>query len=259
MDAIVANLAAITQDLKNLTHDSSDDLEATLSRISEMTDKISRGEGTVGRLINDDSTVDKANTVLDNLSDITQSYFSMQTQLGWHLEYLGRAGTAKNYVDIRIKPRPDKFFQFSVVHDPNPPGSTSFETEIFNTNGTITTVEKETTDFDKTRFSAQLGKQFDDFTVRGGLIESTGGFGVDYTKGPVEVKVEAFDFGDGNTHLKATSQLNVTRSLFVVGGVDNPTGQGQNGQADYFFGGGLRFTDEDINSLFGGAALILGR
>lgn len=257
MNAIVENLAALSGDLRRISHESGADVEEALSRIAAITKRVDEGEGTVGRLLNDEATIDKANRVLDNLEDITRTYFSFKTELGYHLEYLGRAGTAKNYINLKFRPRPDKFFLFGVVHNPNPPGSSSFETEIFETDGLTTTVEKETVSFDKIRFNAQLGKTFSDITVRGGLIESTGGVGVDYTKGPVIVRTEAYNFGEGNVHLKAFTELNVTNSLFLLGGVDDITSRDSG--VDYFFGAGLRFTDEDINSLFGGASLLLSR
>lgn len=257
MNAIVENLAALSADLRRISHESGADVEEALSRIAAITKRVDEGEGTVGRLLNDEATIDKANRVLDNLEDITHTYFSFKTELGYHLEYLGRAGTAKNYVNIKLKPRPDKFFTFGVVHNPNPPGSSSFETEIFDTDGVTTTVEKETVEFKKIRFNAQLGKSFSDFTVRGGLIESTGGVGVDYTKGPVTLRTDAYNFGDSNVHLKAMAELNLTNSIFVLGGVDDITSRDSG--VDYFFGAGLRFTDEDINSLFGGASLLLAR
>lgn len=256
MDAIITNLAALTADLRGLSHEGGEDLEVALARISEITEKINSGQGTIGRLINDDGTIEKTDQVLNNLQDITSTYFSMKTTVGYHLEYLARSGSAKSYITFKLRPRPDKFFKFDVVFDPNPPGSTSNETEIIETGGTTTTVFREKTTFDKVRFSAQLGKTFRDFTLRGGLIESTGGFGVDYHRGPVAVKFEAFDFGGGNPHLKAMTELNITRSIYILGGVDDITGKRS---TDWFFGAGLRFTDEDVNSLFGGAALILSR
>jgi phospholipid/cholesterol/gamma-HCH transport system substrate-binding protein len=256
MDAVVSNLAALTADLRHLSSEGGEDLEVALQRISEITGKVNEGQGTIGRLINDDSTVEKTNEVLDNLSDVTRTYFGMQAVLGYHLEYLGEAGSAKNYFSIQLKPRPDKYFEFGVVYNPNPPGSTSTSTEVIETNGVTTTINRETTDFSKVRFNALLAKQFDDFTVKGGLIESTGGVGVDYERGPAALRFDAYDFGDGNAHLKAMAELNVTPAFYILGGADDLTGKQRR---DYFFGAGLRFGDEDIKSLLGGAALFLSR
>ncbi len=259
MDSIVSNLAALTEDLRRISGESGEEVEVALKRINEITDKINSGKGTLGQLVSDDTTIEKANEILNNVSDITRTYSSMKTEIGYHLEYLARAGDAKNYVDIKIKPRPDKFFMFGVNYDPNPPPSTSNETQVIGTNGTVTTVNTTTDSFNTVRFSAQLGKKFHDFTVRGGLIESTGGFGIEYNKGPVAVKFEMFDFGSSQSgpHMKAMTELNVTKSLYLLGGIDD-FANGDQGP-DYFFGAGIRLTDDDIKALFSGAAAVISR
>lgn len=100
------------------------------------------------------------------------------------------------------------------------------------------------------KLSPDLPKKFYDFTIRGGIIESTGGVGFDYNKGPFGIQFEAFDFADQQRpHLKAMGTVNVTKSIYLLGGVDDFIAKGQT--PDWFFGAGLRFVDDDIKSLFG--------
>lgn len=252
MNAIVQNLAALTADLKHLSATGGPEIEAALKRISALTESVEKGEGTIGRLLKDDETVERANKVLANLEDITSTYFSMQTELGYHIE-AGGGGNVRNYAEFRLKPRPDKFFLFGVVHDNNPPASTSDSVETFDTDGTVTVVAREKTTFDKIRFNAQLGKTFNDFTIRGGVIESKGGLGMDYAKGPVIIKTDIFDFGGSNVRIKSFAELNVTNSFYLLGGVDDISSRVDG--PNWFMGLGVRLTDSDINSLFGGAAI----
>jgi phospholipid/cholesterol/gamma-HCH transport system substrate-binding protein len=257
MNVMIANLRDLSENLRDLSKSSSADVESTLAQIDDITTKINKGEGTLGRLLNDDSTVEKTNEFLDNLSDITGGIYRLQTELGYHMEYLGTSNDVKNYVSFKLQPRPDKFFLFEVVHDPSPPASTSTQiTNITNPDGTVTTVSTEVEDFNEVRFSAEFGKKFKDFTLRGGLIESTGGFGVDYEKGPIGLAFSAFDFTNSRPHLKFLTQLNITPSLYILGGVDDFISSEHD--PDWLLGFGLRFTDDDIKSLIGAAAGAAG-
>jgi phospholipid/cholesterol/gamma-HCH transport system substrate-binding protein len=254
MEAVVANMRALTDQLRALSATSTPDIEIALKRIAEITDKVNSGQGTVGKLFNDPQTIDKTNEILDTVNDLTSGIKRIETEINYHMEYLGSTKDVKNYIGLRFQPRPDKFFLFEIVHDPNPSPSTSNQiTTVTTAGGATSTITTETQDFKKVRFSAELGKKLYDFTLRGGLIESTGGFGIDYTKGPVALQFSAFDFSADRPHLKILSQLNLTRSIFFVAGLDDFISQ-EHG-LDWFFGAGVRFTDEDIKSLLGTASL----
>ena len=102
------------------------------------------------------------------------------------------------------------------------------------------------------RFSAQLAKKFYDFQVRGGMIESSGGFGFDYTKGVVGVHFDAFDFSTRfgeRPHLKAWANLDLTKNFYLVGGADDIINRDTPG--DWFVGVGFRLVDEDFKGLLG--------
>ncbi|MCC7345077.1 MAG: MCE family protein [Deltaproteobacteria bacterium] len=254
MEAVVANMRALTDQLRSFSATSTPDIEIALKRIAEITDKVNSGQGSFGKLVNDPQTIEKTNEILDTVNDLTSGIKRIETEINYHMEYLGSTKDVKNYVGLRFQPRPDKFFLFEVVHDPNPsPSDKTQITTVTTAGGATSTITAETQDFNKVRFSAQLGKKLYDFTLRGGLIESTGGFGVDYTKGPVNLQLSAFDFSADRPHLKFLSQLNLTRSLFLVAGLDDFISR-EHG-LDWFFGAGVRFTDEDIKSLLGTASL----
>ncbi|HCU25315.1 MAG TPA: hypothetical protein DF383_09870 [Deltaproteobacteria bacterium] len=252
MNTIVVNLRGLSSDLRSLYANTSGDIETSLNRISQIAQKVDSGQGTIGRLINDPSTIKKTNEALDNINELTGGFRRMEAELSYHLEYLGTTGDVKNYFSFKLSPGPDKFFRFGVVYDPNPPPTKSTQvTTVTTGSGATSVIETETQDFDKVRFTAELGKKWREFTVHGGLIESTGGVGIDYDRGPVSLQFSAFDFTNG-PHLKFLTQLNLLRSLFVVGGVDDFLNRDH--APDWFLGAGVRFTDEDIKSLIGGAA-----
>lgn len=258
LNSIIRNMADLTTELKELIRESRGDVNDSTANIASITQKIDEGRGTVGRLVNDGETVDKLNASLDNLSEALGGFQSTELGLGFHTEYLNKSKDFKNYVSLEVKPTPSESVLIDLISDPNP--DTSREKRISNVTvgGTTTTVttENENLNRDQTLFSAQLAKRFYDFRVRGGIIESKGGVGFDYMPGYLGLHAEAFDFeNDFNEkpHLKFTGAVNLTQNLFVLGGMDDPLNPTQ--ETDFFFGGGFRFVDENIKSLFGLARL----
>jgi phospholipid/cholesterol/gamma-HCH transport system substrate-binding protein len=259
-DKISDNLAELTAAFRGTVVDSRENVEESLARIASITKKVDEGKGTVGKLVNDDETVNKLNEAVDNLNNALGGLKQLETEIGYHTEYLSQTSDFKHYVNLTLKPKPDKAFIFDFVDDPAPSATRLTRDTTVTTGGATTTVNTETATIErnKFRFSAQLAKQFYDVTVRGGVIESHGGLGLDYNKGPIGIQVSAFDFQTNygeRPHLKASSTVNVTKNFYLIGGADDMISRRQD--TDWFFGAGLKLVDEDVKSLLsvGGSAL----
>lgn len=258
LNRIIYNLATLTDQLKNVVQDNRANIDNSLANISDVTNKIASGEGTIGKLVNDDATVNKMNDVADNLNETLGGLKKLETEIGYHGEYLGGTHDFKQYVHLNLMPAPDKGFLFEFVSDPQP--SPNFITRNIDiaAGGATSAVRTTTATIEKNqfRFSAELAKKFYDFTFRGGVIESTGGVGLDFDKGPVGLKFSAFNFGTEygqKPHLKAWGNINITKSLYLMGGMDDFINPNQ--PKDWFLGAGIRLVDDDIKSLIGlGAA-----
>ena len=254
INVIIANMKALAQNLNYVVARNMGNVDRTMHNINDITGTIASGEGTIGRLVKDDETVDKLNDTLDGINEFLGGANRLKVDLGMHTEYLAGTGDFKNYVSLALKPRPDKYFLFEIVSDPDPSFDTTIEeTKVTSGNQTNTiTTQRRTKKLDGMLFSAQLAKRFQDFTLRGGLIESSGGVGVDYTKGPFELKLSAFDFKSEEgerPHLKAMAKANLTKNVFVLGGADDFINKNQD--LAWFLGAGFAFTDDDIKSLLG--------
>jgi phospholipid/cholesterol/gamma-HCH transport system substrate-binding protein len=254
LNQIVENLAVLTGELRGIVERRQYDIDQTLAGLSNITRKVDEGRGTVGRLINDDSTVNKLNEAVDNLNDALGGLRKLETDIGYHTEYLGGTKDFKHYVHLDLKPTPDEAFLLEFVSDPSPSPTRVTKDTTITAGGTKSTINTDTETIDRNRFlfSAQLAKQLYDFTLRGGIIESSGGVGLDYNKGPVGLKLSAFDFDTdkgARPHLKATGSLNLTKSLYLIGGADDIIHPAQ--PVDWFVGAGFQLTDENVKSLLG--------
>jgi phospholipid/cholesterol/gamma-HCH transport system substrate-binding protein len=114
---------------------------------------------------------------------------------------------------------------------------------------------------DKIGLNAQVGYRiFPDTIVRAGLIESTGGVGVDHSiklgKRPLTLVFEAYDFGrefDEAVHLRIEGRYFISRNIFVTAGWDDPL---VSAKSSVLFGGGITWADDDVKyslGLAGGA------
>ncbi len=258
INAIVANLRRFSSDISEVMTERKESLKDTMARLNNITRKVDEGRGTIGRLVNDERIADNINNAAEGVSEALGGFNRLQVDIGYHVEYLGQSKDFKNYLGLALRPRPDKAFMLDFVVDPNPSPVETETTTTVTTGGTATTVttDERVVKKDKLLVSAQLAKSFNNFTLRGGIIESRGGVGVDYRYGPVGVEFSAFDFRTDNgqrPHLKALGSVNITKNFFLVSGVDDIISRQQD--LDWFVGAGVKFVDNDIKSLLGAASL----
>ncbi|MDO9565199.1 MAG: MlaD family protein [Candidatus Desulfaltia sp.] len=222
-----------------------DNLNKALAGLKTITDKINSGEGSIGKLINEDETVENINTSLVSINDYLQKQDEYKTYLDYRGEYLFDSDEVKSYLSLRIQPKEDKYYLLQILDDPS---GKEKVTDTTLANGTTTrTVEN---DKDALKFSAQIAKRYYDIGLRGGLFESTGGVGLDYYlfSDRLTFSLEAFDFDpDRNAHLKFKADYRPFKHIYITSGFDDFISD--EGKESFFVGAGISFADDDIKSL----------
>lgn len=236
-------------------------LNSTLSNLQEVSDKIKRGEGTVGTLLADERLGQKVSESVEDLADFTSRLTQLKTEVTIKSDYLMTQGAAKNALVVRLIPKPDKYYLLEFVDDPRG----VVETQIVQSNPPdtgqpVTQVQKITKD--SIKISAQFAKRYYFTTLRFGIIESTGGVGADFSflEDAVTLKVDAFNFSVEELNyprLRATLRLQFFEHLFVNAGVDDLVNRPVRDVAtnrliagrDFFFGAGIFFTDDDLKAI----------
>ena len=219
-------------------------LTKTLASLQEVSDKINQGKGTLGKLVNDEETVNNLNQSLAGINRYVTKSEQFRTFLGYRGEYLWDKSNFKSYLDLKIQPKEDQFYILGLVSDPRG----RLTVRDYTTGGVTTTTEE----WDKNGllFNAQIGKRFRNVVLRGGILESTGGLGLDYMAFNDRLKLtfEAFDFSsDRNAHLKGYADVQLFKYLYLTGGWDDFISK--RGNSSGFVGLSIRFEDDDLKYL----------
>ena len=262
---VIANLENISQDMNTITADNKEPLKSTvanlqqvsedlrerapriLERVDKLVDKVERGEGTVGKLMNEDGLYNKLDSALAGVEKYISATDRFRLNLGFRGEYLFDENDTKGYFSLKLQPKEDKYYLFEIVDDPNGRVKVT-DTEVTTTPGsTVKTheVRKE----DELKFSAQFARRFGNVTFRGGLMEDSFGVGADYhvINDKAKASLDAWKF-DGevdaeNPHIKVTASYTVFKTLFINAGVDDAANKKT---SSTFAGAGLTFDDEDL-------------
>jgi len=227
--------------------EASKNAEMALASIDQAAQKINSGEGTIGKLMNNDSLYNNIDSAAHGLNDYIGRIEQMKTIVGFRTQYM--FPQSQSYASLELKPRPDTYYIFEITDDPF--GS---YTRTVTTNTPGTTVVQETYE-NKFKFSVEFAKRYGNLAIRLGLIESTGGVGADYFAFDDRLKfsVDAWNFNSTepnnlNAHLKLTANYDLNKILYLNAGYDNILNVQR---ATPFVGFGLRFDDEDLKYLLG--------
>ncbi len=261
---VAANSGNVTDSIAN-AKDLTSKLQTTVDNMNAITTKIAEGKGTVGSLVNDDQTVKNLNEALtsvkegvDNLSGALTRVKKLNLDMGLRAEYLTANAKGKGYFSLDLQPvGTPRFYRFEVSSQPYGVrrDTTTITTTTFPDGHTEVVRQDEAEFKDTVAFSAEVGYRLGNWIGRAGLIENSGGAGIDYLtlKDRLQFSAEMWDFSgeDGlNPHAKLYGRYYFSPSIFVLGGWDDLL----NTKADrdsLFFGAGIRWGDEDMKYLAG--------
>lgn len=227
------------------------DLEASMNDIRQVTERTARGEGTIGRLTQDERLIDEVEGVVEGVNDVIGPIARLKTIVRLRSEYNFLANTFKNYVGLRLQPSDDRYYSFELINDPR--GRTSFTQRQVRTSppreGEPEFYQETISETrDTFRFTLQFAKRIHFATFRFGILESTGGLGLDLhlLNDHLEVNSDAFAIGEQQyARLRVALAYEVLQRMWIVGGVDDMLNESR----DFFLGAQLRFDDQDLKSI----------
>jgi phospholipid/cholesterol/gamma-HCH transport system substrate-binding protein len=247
-----------------------DAIDPTVAQMAEVITAIDRGEtndwrGSLGRLINEPGLHDTLEEATAGAEEAAHGFNRFRSWLGARVELGAYSRAFRFYATAELRGRNDKFYL--VEFEKSGLGGLPADT-LTDAAGT-TSYTRTQQIRDKLRFTAQFGKQFRFLQLRGGLKDSTFGFGGDalLADGRLRFSADLFGSFQRTPRLKLAAAFAVMRSIFVVAGIDdalNAPGtlpiipgntpvpidfrEVHHGR-DYFVGAALHFTDADLSTL----------
>lgn len=248
------------------------DVRGSAKNINLISERVEKGEGTIGRLVNDDSALKELEGAIKDIRKVLAPATKLQIEIDAHAE-ARRNETSQVYLNVLFRTRPDRYYLIGLT-------DTTYEereTEVYsepseNDEGTATTTTREKIKREQAiKFNLQIAKRWYFATARFGLFETSGGAAVDlhFLDDKVKWSNEVFqiDTKDNterrSAHLKSYVSVLFYNHIYAMVGVDDPTRTdpktGKVHKDINFFGGaGLTFNDQDLKALFGTAALVGG-
>jgi len=260
-DTINEKLPNIMEKVDKLSSDLSQTGQSLKEKLPDILDRFSSLEKDLQKMIKENKkplnkAIKSADTFFSsggNTFKKVDKYLNMvaqsQIEVAFRSEYMANDNFAKNYASIYYLPSPNKYYMMDIV-------STDDYTRVDN-NGNV--IEPKNHEDAKLLFSAQYGRRYNDLLFRIGVIESTGGVGVDYFmfNDKAKISFEAYDFNAVNdvrgdkAHLKLMARYRFLKHLDTFVGVDNFL---NSDATNLFFGLGFDFIDEDFKAILGTAS-----
>jgi len=269
-DVVGENRGDLNASMGNI-RELTDKLKVSADNLNSITGKIASGEGSIGKLINDETTVDNLNETLDSIDSGVKTiqnsmgrFERFRLDVNLRGEALAQSSDSRFAFGFDLWTTKKRFIRLEGVDTPY--GRTKISSEIIQTtlpDGSIETIEETRikTD-DKLGINAQIGYRIYPRTlVRAGLFESSGGFAVDHAvligNRPLRLSFEAYDFNRqiaDNAHLRLEGRYFLNPNIFFNAGWDDPL---FSERSSVFLGAGIMWSDEDLKYSLGLAGSAL--
>ncbi len=267
LNQIVEDVRAVAQQLAFETDRyQKDSLMADLSKIGPILDKtdaavsdlkviiadVKDGKGTVGKLLRDDAVVDQVSQTLSSVNRLVNRINNIEADIGLSTGANTRQGSDTRF-DIDIYPAPERFFRLGIVtNEFGPQNERKSETYTSVNNGDETKTNTRKINKSNFKFNLQIGRRIQRYGLRAGLIESTGGVGLDYyfPAWGTRSGIEMFDYQkDAGPNMRVFTEVKLWNVLFArVAGEDLVS---KDGKQSATISLGLRFNDQDLAALIG--------
>jgi phospholipid/cholesterol/gamma-HCH transport system substrate-binding protein len=229
-----------------------DKADAAVTDLKIIIADLKDGKGTVGKLLRDDAVVDQVSQTLSSVNRLVNRINNIEADIGLSTGANTLKGTDTRF-DLDIYPAPERFFRLGIVTNQFGPQSES-ETDTYTrvNDGAEVRTNTRKLDYSDFKFNFQIGRRIQSFGLRAGLIESTGGVGVDYfiPDWGIRTGAELFDYQkDAGPNLRLMTEVKLWNVLFArVAGEDLIS---KTGSQSATISLGLRFSDQDLAALIG--------
>jgi phospholipid/cholesterol/gamma-HCH transport system substrate-binding protein len=248
-------LKGVVSDVRKLAQS----FQGTADNLKVLTERINKGEGTIGKLLNDETTVKKINEAVDNVNGLLGGFNKMDFRLDMGAAQWNKRKDSRVALGLDIAPRPDYWYALSFASTPD--GKVSQSTQSVTKTDPVTGLPvstPQTTTFVTTdqafTVSAQFAKRLGPAVFSGGIVEGKGGAGLEIRalNDDLRFGALAYDFtkrdDKPNPRYRFTTSYQFWRGAYIQAGLQDIANKDLR---TVFFGGGLRWKDDDLKKMVG--------
>lgn len=235
-------------------------LEKAFESMQQQMDRINKGEGSLGRMLNDPVYADEMLKAMKNLNKLLNRASDIQFIVRLGAEQLPAYDGGRGYFQLQVYPNPTRYYLVGITLDPR--GSRKVLNTTTTSNGVSNTVSTEQIEEGAFLVTAMLGKVLANrFDFAAGALHGDGAVSAGLHLGPTgyenmfTLKNDIYVRGKGvglNDRLTLTmrpfAHNDLLSSFFFTGGIESF--KKYNGKVPYLFGAGVSFSDDDIKLLF---------
>ena len=252
-------VASLTTTLQKV-EDTLTRLDGVVANLEDVTARTRRGEGSVGRLLTNDTLVREAEAMVKETRGFVNRFVNLQTGIDYQTNYYQGGATAdreawRSQLSLRVQPSPEKHYLVTISSDVLPNTTTLVRrTEETGTGGAASTTLGILERGDTVKLGFQYVRRFGPVALRGGLIESRAGFGVDAHawSDRLTAFAEVFQLTDHRPRVRAGLIARLLPFAYLQAGGDFLL----TGDRALYFGAGLFFRDDDLLLLFASAPTV---
>lgn len=229
-----------------------DKTDAAVSDLKIIMGDLKEGKGTVGKLLRDDAVVDQVSQTLSSVNRLVNRINNLEADIGLSTGANTRIGSDTRF-DLDLYPAPERFFRLGIVTNEFGPQTQRIDDTYTSQNdGTENKVSVRKVNRSAIKFNLQVGRRIQRYGLRAGLIESTGGVGLDYffPDWGVRTSMEMFDYQkDARPNLRLVTEVKLWNVLFGRVAAEDVISKDRS--QSFTLSLGLRFNDQDLAALIG--------
>jgi len=232
-------------------------LEDAIEQFRDVMARINRGEGSIGKIINDPVYAEEIKKALENLNLFLNKAAKIRLVLDLGIHQIPNYNGGRGYFNLAIWPNAGRYYLIGIAIDPRGRLSVT-NTTTEGSNGATTTTRITQTEYSRMVLTGILGKLFfnNRLDVGVGVRYGDGTFSTGLRLGPkyaeerIQIRHDFYTRPGPGTGVdnRFTVDVNPYMTLHVSGGVDGL--HKISGKIPYFVGGSLVFDDDDFKSLF---------
>jgi len=226
-------------------HEVMDEAKLMANDLQEVVANLKQGKGSLGRIMVEEDIADDVKQTLSGVKKMVGRVDQIKSQISVF------AGTGndggRTDATYYLHTSPERFYAFGITSASWSPAQ---ETETITTTDGVRSVEyEEKRSKSKFRINAQIGRRFQNWAVRLGMIESSGGVGIDYNLNfwPATLSAEVYDQREHiGPNVRLATEFRLWNVFYGKAMVDDVA---QKDRRSASVAAGLKFYDDDLKSL----------